>query len=256
ECLTVVISSHGSQNPVVTNQLEKLFPENFRVYEHFVTTYDGEMRTMDIMEAFDENHCKELKNKPKFFFMQTCSSRQGKTLHEALDTGVDVEIEIKKPKIEPAKFFAPPQSTMDQDESWQSSMDVKGAKPPTFVIGGKNYVDITGRTILLEEEINVAPPPCYHNCMVVMASPSERVAWSDNDKGGWLLYCMYQVLSNYIRNGHTINLQQAVTEVSHMMALSMESNTAEEEFNLMKCVPAVTHMLIQDIILVPPGVLA
>ena len=100
-----------------------------------------------------------------FSQLQACRMRQGKTALQSVDHGIEVEVEAKKIKLQPSKFFAPP-------ESPESMMDVKGTKPPLFVVGGRYYTDMTGRRIPIEDTIQVAPPPCYHNCMVVMASPS------------------------------------------------------------------------------------
>jgi hypothetical protein len=42
--------------------------------EHVITGADGEeLRTSDLVELFDDDHCEGLKDKPKFFFIQVFS---------------------------------------------------------------------------------------------------------------------------------------------------------------------------------------
>jgi len=68
-CLACVISSHGSEE-LKKKDRDSYLPEDIAVYDHYIATKDEIMRTREILEIFDEYHCRPLKEKPKLFFIQ------------------------------------------------------------------------------------------------------------------------------------------------------------------------------------------
>jgi len=59
-----IISSHGAEQPLSPhpNQDQKL--------RHVIYTKNASLPTAEILQEFDDDHCKHLAGKPKMFFIQ------------------------------------------------------------------------------------------------------------------------------------------------------------------------------------------
>ena len=69
DCFVCVVASHGEEAQTNTDVHST---EHNR--EHVIIGADGkELRTSDLVELFDDDHCEGLKDKPKFFFIQVFS---------------------------------------------------------------------------------------------------------------------------------------------------------------------------------------
>lgn len=69
-CFACVVSSHGSEDAIGKAERDEYLPDHVTVYEHFIATKDGKIRTKRILEMFDDDNCKPLKGKPRLFFIQ------------------------------------------------------------------------------------------------------------------------------------------------------------------------------------------
>ena len=59
-----MVASHGEE--IALGQRN-----NVKIKEHVIVGTDGQcIKTRDLVEMFDGDHCEELKDKPKFFFIQ------------------------------------------------------------------------------------------------------------------------------------------------------------------------------------------
>jgi hypothetical protein len=58
------VASHGEEMALGQRN-------NVKIKEHVIVGTDGQcIKTRDLVEMFDGDHCEELKDKPKFFFIQ------------------------------------------------------------------------------------------------------------------------------------------------------------------------------------------
>lgn len=258
-CVVMVISSHGSEEEI---QKEKTPGMEFRqkeikFYQHQISTRDGSIETSKIVNMFDNPRCRALRGKPKVFFIQACRSRtdEAKSVYDFVDSGVPIRIQSEDGyEAQPSK--GPTLSThhnpVVQCESDESRVDAKGIRAQNIHFRGKRYMDLLQPAhSTMEDQIVVAPPPCLHNSVIVMASPPGKAAWSESIEGGWLILGLYQVLMQYVRDRHKIRLLQALTRVNYFIALTLQSNTNDPSLNAMKCMPVMTHTLERDIVIVP-----
>ncbi|CAG2207841.1 unnamed protein product [Mytilus edulis] len=80
DCFVCVIAAHGEEMVIQKDEGTK---------EHVIFGTNGKpVRTSEIVGMFDERNCKELADKPKFFFIQAC--RTGRVIGNRLDIGHDV----------------------------------------------------------------------------------------------------------------------------------------------------------------------
>jgi hypothetical protein len=64
DCFVCVVASHGEEMALGQRN-------NVKIKEHVIVGTDGQcIKTRDLVEMFDGDHCEELKDKPKFFFIQ------------------------------------------------------------------------------------------------------------------------------------------------------------------------------------------
>lgn len=263
-CVVMVISSHGSEDEVAKGEISRpeLRRQELKYYQHRIATTDGSIRTGEIISMFDDMNCRALKGKPKIFFIQACRSRtnESQNLLDFVDTGVQISV-----KSEPSSNLHP--STQYSRSSYNNPVmqcgldetdslpDAKGIRAKNIKSGHKIFVESSERLrASVEEEIVLAPPPCIHNSVIVMASPPGKVAWSEVQDGGWLIMGLYKVLMQYVDNRHKIRLIRAITRINHLIALTMHTITNDPSLNFMKCMPVMTHTLERDIVFVPRNI--
>ena len=76
---------------------------------------------------------------------------------------------------------------------------------------------------------------------------TDKVAWSEDATGGWLIHSLFQVLRQKLQSRERFSLISTLTEVCCHMAMESESNTSDPTYHQMKCVPSVEFKLTQDI---------
>lgn len=90
----------------------------------------------------------------------------------------------------------------------------------------------------------------HSKCHKLLKYTSGTLAWSDSDKGGWLMYCLYQVFHDVTCTYD--DLLTTLTRVSGKMALDMESNCPSiPHQDKAKSAACVYHRLSKDIYLQP-----
>ena len=65
-----MISSHGGEVKLGRPYRPEDIPHDINVYGHVVTTFNGTISTLEILEIFDEDHCPYMEEKPKLLFIQ------------------------------------------------------------------------------------------------------------------------------------------------------------------------------------------
>lgn len=260
-CVVMVISSHGSEDEVAKGEISRpeLRRQEVKYYQHRIATTDGNIRTSEIISMFDDMNCRGLKGKPKIFFIQACRSRtsESENILDFVDAGVKISVQSEassEPHPTSQHSYSSHNNPVVQcglDET-DSLPDAKGIRAKNIKSGRKTFVESQGRLRApMEEEIVLAPPPCIHNSMIIMASPPGKVAWSEERDGGWLIMGLYKVFMQYVYNRHKIRLIGAITRINHLIALTMHTITNDPRLNFMKCMPVMSHTLERDIVLVP-----
>ena len=85
---------------------------------------------------------------------------------------------------------------------------------------------------------------------------SERIAWSDKGKGGWLMYCLYTVFKRQLDSDYKIDLLRILSDVSGKMALELEAGTPSYPiYDGTKSTATIYHMLTKNIYLKPKHVI-
>ncbi|CAC5394291.1 CASP7 [Mytilus coruscus] len=243
DCLACVISSHGAEVPITSSSDTSPQPRH-----HVLFTADGIIPTDRILQLFDDDHCPNLQGKPRMFFIQACRS--------VFNTENDTESEIDEG------------FTIDlvQEQVGDGRIPVKMVKKKrTFFRKGQKVqetlADTHGRSE--EEEINlsnckqIAPVdfcliPCYEDYLVMFSSSSEKIAWSDCGKGGWLTFCLYEVFKHLLDTEYSVSLLHILTDVCGKMANEMETRTSSiPVYDKSKSAATIYHMLTKDIFLKP-----
>ena len=68
DCFVCVVASHGKEIQIDTGVHSRSHDR-----EHVIMGSDDRyMKTSDFIKKFDDDHCKNLQGKPKFFFLQVC----------------------------------------------------------------------------------------------------------------------------------------------------------------------------------------
>lgn len=256
DCLVCVISTHGSESEVAKREKDPTLPASVKVYEHYLSLKNGIVKTRDILHIFDDSHCKGLRGKPKLFFIQACRSRANKTLLEGMDPGILVDVVV--PVLRPlpgntADFMSRAGSATDDQitRKPESEVDTRGEMPQILERDGKMYYEYTPPFPVYEDIVEVVPPVCLNNFLVMFASPSAMLAWSENDEGGWLLSAMYKEFLVLIRRGKRFSLLPALVNVSRRITLDSESCVNDLQYDKMKSVPSIEHKLTKDVYFTP-----
>lgn len=68
DCFACVISSHGMEGQAKVRGHGTREP--YVRTEHFIHTKDGVVRTTELLELFNDRYCRNLRGKPRMFFIQ------------------------------------------------------------------------------------------------------------------------------------------------------------------------------------------
>ncbi|XP_060062555.1 uncharacterized protein LOC132543112 [Ylistrum balloti] len=264
DCFVCVVSTHGSEQEVAKGDRNPHLPSNIKVYEHFLSMKNGVMKTRDLLAIFDDSHCCSLRGKPRLFFIQACRSRTGKSLIESMDQGIQVDIVGPMLRSLPSNtrdFMSGTKTTLDNQDlhgsqpqshqGSQSQIDSRGAMPPVIEREGVKYYEHTPPFPLFEDIVEMVPPLCPNNFLVMFATPSEMVAWSEDTEGGWLLSALYLEFIKHIRKQKCISVLPILTDISRRVAFNNASNMQGTAYHGMKSVPCLEHKLTGDVRLTP-----
>ncbi|XP_061197022.1 caspase-6-like [Saccostrea echinata] len=100
------------------------------------------------------------------------------------------------------------------------------------------------------ENIEVFQIPCFNDFLVMFSSAAGTIAWSDQGKGGWLMYCLYHVFRDITYTNE--DLMTSLTRVCGKMAIEMETYCpSTPHYDKAKSAACVYHKLTKDIYLQP-----
>lgn len=261
DCFLCLISSHG---------LETRIKYNKRKRQHTTFTKDRWISTDSIIRNFTDCRC--LNGKPKLFFIQACRSVHNAKDADSVDKGVFTTDTVRQIPTQRGDISAKKETSRHhQDNPNHSSEDLSKS-----ITGRVNLLDVpfaddsdNNDDIDLSSADNILAPyfpprprladdddfctiPCYRDCLVMYSSAPERIAWSNDLKGGWLPYCMYKVIDKMTQHDFRIDLLDALTEVNETMAKTLETSSPEDRtFHGLKSAACIYHMLTKDIYFTP-----
>ncbi|KAK3103580.1 hypothetical protein FSP39_020329 [Pinctada imbricata] len=93
--------------------------------------------------------------------------------------------------------------------------------------------------------------PVYNDYVAMFSAASGTIAWSDGDKGGWLLFCLYNVVKALRKSDFEIDLLQILTDTAGKMAIEMRSYNSNPKYDGAKAAAVVYHRLRKEIYLTP-----
>ena len=82
-------------------------------------------------------------------------------------------------------------------------------------------------------------------------SLSERIAWSDRGKGGWLMYCLYKVFKRILDSNFNMDLLNILSEVCGKMTSLDAATPSKPSHHGTKSTATLYHMLTRTIYLQP-----
>ncbi|OWF43837.1 uncharacterized protein LOC110459182 [Mizuhopecten yessoensis] len=282
DCFLCLISSHG---------LETRIPSEKQRRQHTTFTYDRWIPTDNIIRPFTESYCRSLRGKPKLFFIQACRTVHGSADCDSVDRGITVTDAVRAPQsrrydvrdhpegmdvdrdspmginnLHPSvgdEQGDPNGSSQDLSQSIRGKInldeipfadddDTEDSDDPDLSAADNSRVPYYPPRPRHSGDVDVCTIPCYPHCLVMFSSASERFAWSNDFKGGWLPYCMYEVLYKMAQHNFRIDLLEALTEVNELMAKSLETNVlGDKVMHKVKSAACIYHMLTKDIYLTP-----
>ncbi|XP_022342790.2 caspase-1-like [Crassostrea virginica] len=95
DCFACVISSHGMEGQAKVRGHGTREP--YVRTEHFIHTKDGVVRTTELLELFNDRYCRNLRGKPRMFFIQACRGRLDVQKDDEVDMGVEVPVQLVTP---------------------------------------------------------------------------------------------------------------------------------------------------------------
>ncbi|VDI73649.1 caspase 7, partial [Mytilus galloprovincialis] len=241
DCLACVISSHGAEISITSSIDTSTQPRH-----HVLFTADGIIPTDRILQMFDDDHCPKLQGKPRMFFIQACRC----ILNTENDTESEIDegfaFDLVKEQVGddmiPVKVVKKKRSFFRRRQK-ETLADTKG-RPEEEEINLTNCKSI--------EPVDFCLIPCYEDYLVMFSSSSEKIAWSDSGKGGWLTFCLYEVFKHLLDTEYSVSLLHILTDVCGKMAKEMETRTPSiPSYDRSKSAATIYHMLTKDIFLKP-----
>ncbi|CAC5394290.1 CASP9 [Mytilus coruscus] len=259
DCFVCVISSHGAELP-----LSRLLDSQRKLREHVIYTRNGTIPTEEILKIFNDEGCKNLQGKPRMFFIQACRCVMGADEEFDVDRGVDIEVTQTRIHEKDYPVFHIKRRNEYNDNDTKDELKnehcdlIVDEKLPTT-----SKQDTRGRPKDYDSKVSStrfhsAEPasfcfiPCHEDFLVMFSSASERTAWSDNGKGGWLMYCLYKVFKGLLNSEFKTDLLHILVGVCDKMARVLAAGTPSDPLrNRTKSAATIYHMLTKDIYLQP-----
>ncbi|XP_062597260.1 uncharacterized protein LOC134258721 isoform X2 [Saccostrea cucullata] len=287
DCFACVLSSHGMEGQTSTKGRG---PEPFVRTEHFFYTKDGVVRTTELLELFNNQNCRALRGKPRMFFIQACRGRLDVQKDDEVDKGVPVHIIQPDVTKDVRKATDADVGGKYDDyagrrpEEFRNNFNVVSLNPvyeerSVYGLSGQytgNYRQAHGYVVKAQavmsnqpreppsrtttykipnidtepQNIEVFQIPCFNDFLVMFSSAAGTIAWSDQGKGGWLMYCLYHVFRDITYTNE--DLLTSLTRVCGKMAFTMETYCpSTPHYDKAKSAACIYHRLTKDIYLQP-----
>ncbi|XP_052092692.1 caspase-7-like [Mytilus californianus] len=190
DCFACVIASHGEEIELETEK-------NIHIKEHVIVGIDGQVvKTRDIVEMFNADNCKELKDKPKFFFIQACRTSNATVL--GMDSGHTVTITEQK---QPQGGIVDGIENMQADSQIIDKVDANCISTNANSLC-ENNLD-TRHLSSAEQQVvhQVTDVECPDDTLLMFASLSRNYAVRNPTNGSWLLTSLYSQIKEHIDTG-------------------------------------------------------
>ncbi|CAG2191993.1 unnamed protein product [Mytilus edulis] len=270
DCFVCVISSHGAELP-----LSRFWDSQRKLREHVIYTRDGSIPTDKILNIFNDEGCKNLQGKPRIFFIQACRCVMGADEDLDVDKGVDIEVtrtriheqdypvfhfkRRSKYNFDNTKDEVKKASKSDENENCDFILDetlLTTSKADTRGRPEDHHRKVSSGRFHSAEPASFCFIPCHEDFLVMFSSASERIAWSDSGKGGWLMYCIYKVFKGLLNAEFKTDLLYILVGVCDKMARGLAAATPSDPLrNRTKSAATIYHMLTKDIYLQPKHVM-
>lgn len=270
DCFVCIISSHGAEVP-----LSRLLDPDRKLRQHVIFTRDGEIPTDKILEVFSDDRCENLKGKPRMFFIQACRCAMGADENFDVDKGIDIELSHTYVNDEeyPIVHFKKQNKTRSdgtkESNNFPNDSSLKErvhfSTPNSSELKERSQADTHGipedrknpryELFRFKEPAAFCFIPCYEDFLVMFSSASEKTAWSDRGKGGWLIYCLYKVFKRLVNSSYKSDLLHILCEVCGKMARELHAELPSDSLrHETKSTATIYHMLTKDIYLIPKHV--
>ncbi|XP_052092691.1 caspase-7-like isoform X2 [Mytilus californianus] len=195
DCFACVIASHGEEMELETEN-------NIHINEHVIVGTDGQVvKTRDIVEMFNADNCVELKDKPKFFFIQACRTSNATVL--GMDSGHTVTITERK---QPQGGIVDGIENMQVDSQIIDKVDANCISTNANSLCENNldtrHLSSAERTLSRQQLVHqVTDVECPDDTLLMFASLSSNYAVRNPTNGGWLLTSLYSQIKEHIDTG-------------------------------------------------------
>ncbi|CAC5418453.1 unnamed protein product [Mytilus coruscus] len=195
DCFACVIASHGEEMELETEN-------NIHIKEHVIVGTDGRVvKTRDIVEMFNADNCEELKDKPKFFFIQACRTSNATVL--GMDSGLAVTITERK-QLQGG--------IVDGIEDMQVDFQIIDKVDANCISTNANslcennldtrHLSSAERYLSRHQLVHqVTDVECPDDTLLMFASLSSNYAVRNPTNGGWLLTSLYSQIKEHIDTG-------------------------------------------------------
>lgn len=200
DCFVCVVASHGEE-------MELGQKKNVKIKEHVILGTDGQgIKTRDLVEMFDGDHCEELKDKPKFFFIQACRTNKDTVL--GMDKGhtVTVTNRVQHQTESPQKL-----DDLDNvDSKSNDDLDTRHLSSAELYLTGRQLVH------------HITDVECPEDTLLMFASLSHNYAVRNSTAGGWLLTSLYSQLRQFLEDD-----KLWTTEFSQILIATLKEMTTK-----------------------------
>ncbi|CAC5418454.1 CASP7 [Mytilus coruscus] len=163
---------------------------------------DGQVvKTSDIVEMFNADNCEELKDKPKFFFIQACRTSNATVL--GMDSGLAVTITERK---QPQGGIVDGIEKMQVDSQIIDKVDANCISTNANSLCENNldtrHLSSAERYLSRQQLVHhLTDVKCPDDTLLMFASLSSNYAVRNPTNGGWLLSSLYSQIKEHIDTG-------------------------------------------------------
>ncbi|VDI05141.1 Hypothetical predicted protein [Mytilus galloprovincialis] len=244
DCLVCVVSSHGNEEQTKSDTHQSTLER-----EQEIMGVDGKgIKTSDLVDIFNDDNCKGLSGKPKFFFIQACrvsgirkmdegypkqnmTPMEGSHKQDKVDSTTEVtDIAFDHEKGSADAIYEEIDTSDTDDDEDLTYLKAKYQKKDTQIhpalslikykvlrSEGTHTEEVDSKGSEPDEQVPVITlVPCPENTLLMFAALSGNYAVRSSGKGGWMLNELYKCLAKYAKDGkklERINFLEILTKV-------------------------------------------